>query len=91
MTKFNTLQADALALDGHGRLVIKAIALGDFNMLSRCDYKIFHNDEENKTSANRISFPISVRPESERNPPKKERRRGQPLKVEKTADAVKET
>jgi len=34
MTKFNTLQADALALDSHGRLGIKAIALGDFNMLA---------------------------------------------------------
>jgi hypothetical protein len=34
MTKFNTLQADVLALDSYGRLVIKAIALGDFSMLA---------------------------------------------------------
>lgn len=39
MTKFNTLQADALALDSHGRLVIKAIALGDFNMLAEAIIK----------------------------------------------------
>jgi hypothetical protein len=34
MTKHHTLQADALTLDSHGRSVIKAIALGDFNLLA---------------------------------------------------------
>ncbi len=55
MTKHHTLQADALALDSYGRSVIKAIALGDFNMLADAIMK--YSTTMKKIKIQLIEFP----------------------------------